>query len=295
MNPNNLKLLRFNNPPGKNLCFSNVIASCLLNIPPLRKFLQEKNYHEEQRQSIGAELSYLSKQKNNKQFSTQRLRTIIMNRCFESGQLTKEYNSNMQYDCVEFLQSLLEHFWVEPTIPDNLGEAVFGGIFQECYHCECGNVEQHPMKVLPNILSLPIKGDSVQTCLDAYFACEKIDKRCSNCQSMQSLKTTEISVPPTTLILQLNRFSYIEAKYAATKLHVPVNCPLNLSLMDSAMYQLNSVINHMGNTTNSGHYNILLQDKSNEDFILVDDIDMNYNSNITENNKVSYVVIYDKL
>ena len=65
--------------------------------------------------------------------------------------------------------------------------------------------------------------------------------------------------------------------------------------MDSAMYQLNSVINHMGNTTNSGHYNILLQDKSNEDFILVDDIDMNYNSNITENNKVSYVVIYDKL
>ena len=32
-------LLRFSNPPRKNLCFSNAVISCLLNIPILKKFL----------------------------------------------------------------------------------------------------------------------------------------------------------------------------------------------------------------------------------------------------------------
>ena len=151
------------------------------------------------------------------------------------------------------------------------------------------------MKILPDLLSLPIKGESVQTCLDAYFTCEKVDRECSICQSIKSSKTTEISIPPSTLILQLKRFSYIEANGGATKLHVPVNCPLNLSLKDSAMYQLNSVINHIGNSPNSGHYNIIFQDKLNNDFILVNDSNIYYSSNITEINEVSYVVIYDKL
>ena len=110
-----------------------------------------------------------------------------------------------------------------------------------------------------------------------------------------SVNANEISVPPSTLILQLMRFSYNEANGRSTKVHVPVNCPSNLSLNGSVMYQINSVINHIGHSTNSGHYNILLQDKLNEDFILVDDIDINPRSNITETNKVSYVVIYDKL
>ena len=74
-----------------------------------------------------------------------------------------------------------------------------------------------------------------------------------------------------------------------------MNSPLHLSLKDSAMYQLNSVINHIGNSPNSGHYNIIFQDKLNKNFILVDDIDINYSSNVTETTEISYVVTYDKL
>ena len=61
------------------------------------------------------------------------------------------------------------------------------------------------------------------------------------------------------------------------------------------MYQLNSVINHMGETLDAGHYNILFHGKVDNNFILVDDSDIYYNANTTEFNKVSYVVIYDKL
>ena len=204
-------------------------------------------------------------------------------------------NNNMQYGCVELLQSLLEHFWIESSIPNSLGDVIFGGIFQESYQCECGNIEKPPIKILPDILSLPIQGDTVQTCLDDYFASEKIKKKCSNCKSMESFKSSELLVPPSTLILQLKRFSYHETEGCVKKLHVPVKCPLNLSFEGSQIYQLNSVINHIGETSNSGHYNILFHAKLDNSFVLVDDSDIHYNANITEFEDVTYVVIYDKL
>ena len=209
--------------------------------------------------------------------------------------MTKKFNNNMQYDCVEFLESLLQHFWNEPTIPNKLGDDVFGGLVQECYTCECGNIEKHPIEILPDILSLPIQGETVQTCLNAYLASEKIDKKCSNCESMKSSKSSEILVPPSTLILQLKRFSYDESVGRGTKIHVPVHCPINLLFNGSIMYQLNSVINHMGDSLDSGHYNILFHGKLDNKFVLVDDSNIFYNANISEVNKVSYVVIYDKL
>ena len=120
-------------------------------------------------------------------------------------------------------------------------------------------------------------------------------KKCSKCESMKSSKSSEIIVPPSTLILQLKRFSYDESVGRGTKLHVPVQCPINLLFNGSIMYQLNSVINHMGDSLDSGHYNILLNGKLENKFILLDDSDICYNADISEVNKVSYVVIYDKL
>ena len=120
-------------------------------------------------------------------------------------------------------------------------------------------------------------------------------KKCSKCESMKSSKSSEIIVPPSTLILQLKRFSFDESVGKGTKLHVPVQCPINLLFNGSIMYQLNSVINHMGDSLDSGHYNILLNGKLENKFILLDDSDICYNADISEVNKVSYVVIYDKL
>ena len=119
--------------------------------------------------------------------------------------------------------------------------------------------------------------------------------KCSNCESMKSSKSSEILVPPSTLILQLKRFSYDESVGRGTKIHVPVHCPINLLFNGSIMYQLNSVINHMGESLDSGHYNILFHGKLDNKFVLVDDSNIFYNANISEVNKVSYVVIYDAL
>ena len=146
-----LILLRLKNPANKNLCFSNVIASCLINIPILRKFLQGKTTEFEDQRTISAELSNLARSLSSSSKSTQRLRTIVMTKCLMSGQLNRNFNSNRQFDCVEFLQSLLEHFWKEQSWTENIEEQVFGGLLQETLECECNNVKKLPVQKIAEV------------------------------------------------------------------------------------------------------------------------------------------------
>ena len=67
---------------------------------------------------------------------------------------------------------------------------------------------------------------------------------------------------------------------------------LALSLEGKAMYQLNSVINHMGEDTRSGHYNILVMDDDQQSFILVDDLEIRRSPVSSDMDNVSYVVVY---
>ena len=55
-------------------------------------------------------------------------------KCFESGQLTKNFNNNKQHDAGEFMQSLLEHLWNENS-KNTLKEEMFGGVSQDILTC----------------------------------------------------------------------------------------------------------------------------------------------------------------
>ena len=78
------------------------------------------------------------------------------------------------------------------------------------------------------------------------------------------------------------------------KLNAPLDCPLRLSLKNESMHQLKAVINHIGENLSSGHYNILLASKQNNQFILADDLDISSKSNANNMNKISYVVVYER-
>ena len=80
-----------------------------------------------------------------------------------------------------------------------------------------------------------------------------------------------IIVPPSTLILQLKNF-----------------------LLKKTKYQLNAVVNDIGETTSSGHYNILLHDKNDNRFILVDVLEIRNNPVLDEMNSISYVIVYTR-
>ena len=293
----NLILHRFNNPPMRNLCFSNVVVTCLLNVPILRTYLQENEESNcKESRSIFGELINLSRKEGDKLMSTQRLRTIVTSKCLESGQTSHTFNNNMQFDCVEFLQSLLEHFWKESSVPDTWNESIFGGLFQESFQCtECENVEKHNIKRLPDVISISIEGETVQKSIDSHFSRELVEKNCSKCHSQKSWKSQEIIVYPTTLIIQLKRFTFNEVTRVSKKLHNPVSSPATLSLNNESIYQLNAVVNHIGENLTSGHYNILLADNQHSKLILVDDLEISYILDSNQFNAISYVVLYTKL
>ena len=83
----NMTVLCFENPPGRNLCFSNSAISCLLNIPMMRP-LFEINGENVVDNSLLLELSNLSKGKNFSKSSTAKLRNIVQSKCFEASQWT---------------------------------------------------------------------------------------------------------------------------------------------------------------------------------------------------------------
>ena len=56
-------------------------------------------------------------------------------------QTKRDFRNSKQFDCVEFLRSMLEHLWNEQANNQNLDEHIFGGHFQETLCCICANVE----------------------------------------------------------------------------------------------------------------------------------------------------------
>ena len=75
---------------------------------------------------------------------------------------------------------------------------------------------------------------------------------------------------------------------------MPINCSTTVSLKNCGMYELNSVINHIGESSTSGHYNILLYNPLNKQSVLVDDTDIDYNASLDTVNEICYVVSYTK-
>ena len=59
-------------------------------------------------------------------------------------------------------------------------------------------------------------------------------------------------------------------------------------------YSLTSVLNHIGEQTNLGHYNIILCDKDNANSVLLDDTLISILSDDQEMSDVSYIFIYTK-
>ena len=87
---------KFNNPPGRNLCFSNAAVTCVLNIPKLRSFLSEDSNHSVEKNSITGELNRIMKQSTRtNDISTQRLRVIVKSKCFTAGQIGRNFSNNL--------------------------------------------------------------------------------------------------------------------------------------------------------------------------------------------------------
>ena len=90
------------------------------------------------------------------------------------------------------------------------------------------------------------------------------------------------------------RYKYDETQQKVKKIHSEVVSSPNLILKHGTTYFLHSIINHNGENTQSGHYNVLLFQKESGQAILLDDVNI---SNIEDGYQqeletLSYICVY---
>ena len=270
----NLILIRFSNPPGKNLCFSNAAVSCLLNNSILREFLS--GYSDQPgRKPITEELKQLARVKNLDKSSTNKLRAIVQLNCFESGQLTKNFNDNEQHDAGEFMQSLLEHLWNEHT-QDTLKEDMFGGVSQDILTCFCGYRVELAPEQMSEIIPIQIDEKDLQNGIESVLSGETITWKCPKCERPTVQKKRLIVIEPSTLTLQLMRYNFDTSNNTTSKVNDQIFCPPTICMPGGSSYTLTSIINHHGEETKSGHYNTILLEKESEKYLFLDDTEISY-------------------
>ena len=104
-----------------------------------------------------------------------------------------------------------------------------------------------------------------------------------------------IVTEPFTLIIEIKRYSYLPTARETYKIRDCLYPSEKIILPSGSTYSLLSIINHIGESTNEGHYNVLVRDKQNNTFMLLDDL---YSSSVetlsSEMNGLSYIFFYVK-
>ena len=281
LNGDHLKILKFINPNRKNLCFSNVIASTLLNIPKLKTFLSDETTGPS---CLAEELTRLNNVLNLTIESTEYLRYIV------SLQNEKSFDDNQQHDAGEFLMSVFDVLFANTR---NIDEQIFGGLFQEIIICSCGFVKESPIQKLSEVLMIPMNGQCIQSCLLNFLSEEEITVNCEKCANTVAKKKIQLVTEPSTLILQLKRYKFDANVQRSFKIQDEIECPKVLQMSSGNCYVLSSIICHIGNQPTEGHYQMIVYDKIYDCFVLLDDSNIYIGTGITDGiNEICYIVTY---
>ena len=191
--------------------------------------------------------------------------------------------------------SILEHMFKDLPMSNNFDEKLFGGLYQDTFVCKNDHIKQHPIKKIDEILMIPIAGQNIQECMDNYLKPEEINANCDDCENKILVKQTEIISEPSTLIIQLKRFSHEREKRISTKRQDRMRMTKSIKMATGGTYTVSSIVNHFGDSPQEGHYNILIYDAMRDKFILVDDQYINQNVNITSDfESSSYIFVYTR-
>jgi hypothetical protein len=96
-----LKIYKFENPAGRNLCFSNAITTVILNIQGIQDMLTG-DFPMLNQNSVFKVLKSLSEVPNNTASSTKSLRRIVQDKCLRNQQNNRNFDNNRQFDAAEF-------------------------------------------------------------------------------------------------------------------------------------------------------------------------------------------------
>ena len=287
-----IKIYRFVNPVGTNLCFSNAVTTVMLNIKGIQDMLKG-DFPILNQNSIFMALKRLSQFTNNTTLSTKNLRRLIQEECLRNQQNMRRFDNNHQFDAAEFFNSFLEHmFYGHTNIVYNLFGKNQETIF--CMNPDCNAADQTPSNNV-NIVVLPLVGPTLHMCLDEYLTAHEIERNCPHCESQTASQVTAFTEDPETIIFQLSRFTYSEELCTTIKLHDTIDVPTRINLPTGALYEIVGTINHYGQSANSGHYTAAIYNKRKASFYLSDD-ETTYEIDSLDENILPkvYLIIYQR-
>jgi uncharacterized UBP type Zn finger protein len=123
----------------------------------------------------------------------------------------------------------------------------------------------------------------------------EINWKCPECGRCKVVKETFIIMEPFTLMLQLMRYKVNAEDQTVTKIHDKMISPVEITLPSGSSYTLNSVINHLGENTQVGHYTTLIYDNSRHVVVLLDDLTISSDArNQMEMSEESYIFTYSR-
>lgn len=242
-----------------NTCFINATLQSLFRLPSFKDVI--KSYKSNQKWCTqGNECVMCALAKSYKQslgHSPFQPTSIIS----KLNYICERMNVGKQQDAHEFLRYLLESMGSScsnnfngPTSINKL----FEGHMSTNLKCNaCGNVSKTSSSFEDICVDIE-KSESISQSLDAYFASEKLnDFKCDSCKEICTTKKYSIQSPPKSLCVQVNRFTY------QGKLNKLITIDPRISLSKystqegeetSWNYRLVSMINHIGDNRNCGHY-----------------------------------------
>ena len=147
---------------------------------------------------------------------------------------------------------------------------------------------------MPDILSVPVKGENIQTCLEYFLATENVQWKCPCCLDSNASKSINIIKEPSTLLLQLMRFEFSQETRHTTKKQETLKCPTSFHFGNDSVYTLKCIVNHEGDHPESGHYTSLLYDQDADKFVLIDDDAVYPDVDVDDMRDLFYLVSYVK-
>ncbi len=257
-----------------NSCYVNSSLQQLFSVPNFMQALSKRQEGHELTASLFQLYENLLQNGNSRCASAKPVKRVV-------DKLTNRFHGYQQRDAHEFLGEVMDQIHEELSkdseskSKQDPTDDFFRWNVQVCLQCKsCGY--SRSKEEMYRYLSIDIGQDvkpAVDSCLAKFFAPEDREVNCEKCQEGKiATQTMKILSVPKVILLHLKRFMVVEKPGAAEettelvikKNKVPVELTTTLSVdklcnqssdkvpLDD--YRLKSIVHHIGNTANSGHY-----------------------------------------
>jgi ubiquitin C-terminal hydrolase len=218
-----------------------------------------------------------------------------------------KYNDNIKENCIKQFKYDIEN---DHSVLFNIFYSYLSNQVK-CSDCSHTITKIEKYKELSLDLDLDHQENNhLDKLISKYFSPDQLDGyKCDKCKKTNCFKKAKLLSTPKYLIVQLKRFFFNQETMNLSKISLPIEYPLYLDLENyyisennnenyngNSIYNLKTVINHLGKSFNGGHYTSF--HKKEDVWYYADDENINIvDENILfkkKNKQDAYILFYEK-